>query len=620
MSYKKLLLIFISVLLCLSFVSCGLLFPKEESSETDTELSSESEAETVGDGDTESAPKDTESDTEAAPAYISLYEGSSGAKIIYGMDADSSVMQLANGLANSLRKMGVAEHKVTTARSEYDAEAVEIVVGRTDYAESKQVYSSIGYGEAKACVVGNKVVLAAFDIEGLERAIELFKYEINDCKDENGGLRVLSDYAEGEVTNQAMKELPVLSGATPTAIIDSGDGSHTLSFEDLSETLFDAYLNEVTEEGFELYCKNTIEKNDFYTYFKGDKMLYALYLENLKAAKIIISQKTNTDMSVLKTDTSYVKGDKAVLLTQLGLTYAADHEKDSGTKHPEAEYYTSGMSYIIRLDDGSFIVVDGGYDKQGDADRLYETMKKQSGSEQITVAAWVFSHMHSDHVEFFPKFASTYADKVTIERFIYNVPGKGQINGHSDSFSKIRPILNQYYSDTPKIKAVAGQKFYIRSVEIEILYSFDISRNVLKNYNNSSLVFTLKAEGKQVMFMGDYSETTPVLNKIYTVQTLKSDVMQVAHHGISDGNNALNRAIAPDYALWPVSGLQIRTEWEKNPVKINLESYGFNSYFVNMDQSRVFVSGDDVLVMNLSGDISTALYDNFDAYLGGVTK
>ena len=120
--------------------------------------------------------------------------------------------------------------------------------------------------------------------------------------------------------------------------------------------------------------------------------------------------------------------------------------------------------------------------------------------------------------------------------------------------------------------------------------------------------------------MGDYSETTPVLNKIYTVQTLKSDVMQVAHHGISDGNNALNRAIAPDYALWPVSGLQIRTEWEKNPVKINLESYGFNSYFVNMDQSRVFVSGDDVLVMNLSGDISTALYDNFDAYIGGVTK
>lgn len=605
MRAKNLYIIIISLILCLSLASCGLLNPSAGEQESDSSVAESSE---------------TATEPSIAPTYLSLYENEAGVRIIYPQDASSEVVNLASGLSTSLKKMGIAEHKATTERDDYKTEEIEIVLGYTKYAESVSVYATLGYGEARACVEGNKIILAAFDTKGLEKAIELFKYEINDCKDEAGGLRILNNWSESVITNETVAALPVLSGAVPSAITDSGDGSYTVSFKSLDRSTFESYIAGLKANGFELYTENSIENNNFYTYFKGEQEIYAIYLENTKTAKIMIAPKSITDTSILKPDASYVKGDREITFTQLGLTYAADHEKDAGTKHPDADYYTSGMSYVIRLDDGSFIIIDGGYDKQGDADRLYETMVLQSGSENIKVAAWIFTHMHSDHVEVFTKFAKSYSDKVTIERFIYNRPGSGQIGSHTDSFSKIRPYMEQYYSNVPRIKAVAGQKFFIRSCEIEILYSYDISQSALKNYNNSSLVFTLKAEGKQIMILGDYSEAGPILNKIYTSDTLKSDVVQVAHHGISDGNDILNRMIAADYAFWPVSALKIRTEWESNPTNVDLSTYFFNSYYMSMDPSRVFISGDDVVVMRLSGDIEVDIYDNFSEYITPVAQ
>jgi hypothetical protein len=205
---------------------------------------------------------------------------------------------------------------------------------------------------------------------------------------------------------------------------------------------------------------------------------------------------------------------------------------------------------------------------------------------------------------------------VTIERFIYNRPGVDLRGDHSDSHAKLMGAIDNYYKDVPMIKAHAGQKYYFGVVEVEMLYTLEISTSKLTNYNNASLVFRINAEGKQIMVTGDYSESNPMLLKLYTAETLKSDIMQVAHHGISDGSNTLNTTIAPEYALWPVASLQLKTYWNSNPTNIDLTDYFFNNYFINMDQSKVFVSGDDVVVLTLTGDITSTVYDNFDEFLG----
>ena len=583
MKYRRLLLIFLSLTLCLSLFACA---DKGE--------------------DNESVSTDTEEQTEPKDPYLSLYEGEKGVKVIYSPSASSEVLDIATKLARSLGRMGIATHEAEAAINN-DPNTVEILVDRTGYEESDAAYADIGYGEGIVSVIGNKVTIAGLDTKSLEKAVDMLLHAVDKHKNTDGGLRIPRDYKEVGISNETVAALPIMDGATPKAMTGVGDGGYMLTFDGVNKANVDAYLEKLTADGYSKYVENIIENNSFYIYIKEQKVLNVAYLENREEARIIIEPKTNAPLDLMIKDESYVKGDKAVTLTQLGLAYASDSQI--------AEYYTSGMSYIMRLDDGSFIVIDGGYDKQGDADRLYETMKLQAGSDNVTVAAWIFTHAHSDHVEVFPKFAASYSDKVEIERFIYNIPGADQKGTHSDSSAKLISALDKYYKSVPRIKAHAGQKLYIRSVEVEMLYTLELSNAALKNYNNTSLVFRINAEGKQIMITGDYSESSPTLLALYTEKTLKSDIMQVAHHGISDGNLKLNSTIAPEYALWPVVALQLKTYWNSNPTSIDLTGYLFNQYFINMDDDHVFVAGDDVVVMTLAGDITATVYDNFDNYV-----
>lgn len=590
MKAKRLLLVILSVLICLSAVSC-----KEQTKDTE---------ESIADGS-----------TEAVSPYLDLFDGGKGVDVIYSPDASSATMEIAMNLAKRLTRIGNVEYEASPLIHEPDPDKTEIFVANVGCDEDKQAYADLGYGESKVCVIGNKAVVCGFDNESLKAAVETLLLSAKECKDENGGLRVERTLLKTQTVISAVSELPVLENAVPESITNTGEGCYMLTFKNVEKTDADAYREALVAKGYSLCAPNVIENNEFYTYTDQTRALTVMYLANTKTAKVLIEPIANVDLSILKQNEGYVKGNEEITFTQLGVAYA---DEASGNI---AEYYTSGMSYVMKLDDGSFIVIDGGYDKQGDADRLYELMKKQSGGEEnITVAAWIFTHAHSDHSEVIIKFARGYADKVSVERFIYNFPGSGQIGNHSDSAPKVIGTLDAYYKDVPRIKAHAGQKLYIRSAVIEMLYTLEVSADQLKNYNNSSLVFTVKAEGKQIMMLGDYSETAPMLLKLYTAATLKSDVVQVAHHGISDGSNLLNRAIEAEYALWPVVALQLKTYWQTNPKNIDLSTYGFNSYFMNMAQDKVFVAGDDVVVITLAGDITATAYDNFEAYQQGTAK
>ena len=75
--------------------------------------------------------------------------------------------------------------------------------------------------------------------------------------------------------------------------------------------------------------------------------------------------------------------------------------------------------------------------------------------------------------------------------------------------------------------------------------------NLPNALNNSSIVYRLIVEGKSILFLGDLgyeggerllAETPPYL--------LRSDIVQVSHHGQSGVGESVYRAIAPKIALW----------------------------------------------------------------------
>ena len=121
------------------------------------------------------------------------------------------------------------------------------------------------------------------------------------------------------------------------------------------------------------------------------------------------------------------------------------------------------------------------------------------------------------------------------------------------------------------------------------------------------------------------------LTTLYSATTLKSDIMQVAHHGISgmrspekkalglyyDYSNTAYGMIAPEYAFWPVCDMHVVWKEGETVHDLQLDEMTMNRYIWDeMDQSKVYVAADDVVVMTINdGAIGVTTYADATAYL-----
>ena len=84
-----------------------------------------------------------------------------------------------------------------------------------------------------------------------------------------------------------------------------------------------------------------------------------------------------------------------------------------------------GMAYVIQLNDGRFIVIDGG--EAGTESRyqmnkkvLYSYLKARKQGEKVTIACWVITHFHSDHVDVAMRFMREYQAELDVQAFAYH--------------------------------------------------------------------------------------------------------------------------------------------------------------------------------------------------------
>ena len=81
-----------------------------------------------------------------------------------------------------------------------------------------------------------------------------------------------------------------------------------------------------------------------------------------------------------------------------------------------------GMSYTVRLSDGRFIVIDGGWNFTPDARELMRVLKAGSPFEKPVIAAWIMTHAHCDHYRCFNTFCELFGGEFTVEKFMLNFP------------------------------------------------------------------------------------------------------------------------------------------------------------------------------------------------------
>ena len=330
-------------------------------------------------------------------------------------------------------------------------------------------------------------------------------------------------------------------------------GQVTYVLEKTDAASYITYLQTLEDAGWEQYSNNIMEgTNLFATYHKDGASLYCYYISAKNTTYIVSAPDQN--LEVLASDNQY-ESRCTPLLTQVKLL---------------CEDYSGGMGYVIRLGDGRFIVVDGGYNEQDfyHAKKFYALMQEQNVLDKVTIAAWIVTHPHADHLGTAADFLRTYtAEDVDIQHMIFNFPVDEDLAikepealtyDHTSYMPTFMMALEQLWPQLPVTVCHTGQVYHFADATIEILHTVeDFYPDSIRNFsrtaiNASSVVFRVDLAGQKIMFLADSSEDcSKDLVKMWG-NYLKSDIMQAAHHGLIGGTVSLYSAIDPTVAMVPM--------------------------------------------------------------------
>ncbi len=309
-----------------------------------------------------------------------------------------------------------------------------------------------------------------------------------------------------------------------------------LSFENVSYNQFETYTKKLAVFGFEKKESHNLWQNTFCSFYNGDATIILSYFPTLNQMKIVARK---GDVPLIYNDNTNKKITTSKLTLIDGINF--------------------GESLVLRLADGRFIVFDGGWELQSDADKLMAVLKEQSVFDKPRIAAWIFTHPHIDHYRCFFVFYPMYKDDVIIEKIIYNFPeatdelaekfGAGSAPWCSDEIACMRRFETAISECTAtKIKAHTGQIFNISNARFETISSPDVIDKFPCDSNIYSLVFKATIEGQIILFGADGIFDDTLLAERYG-EYLKSDILQVPHHGFNPDDSKAYKFINPETCL-----------------------------------------------------------------------
>ena len=469
---------------------------------------------------------------------------------------------------------------ITDAASKEDTSAYFIHIGYTDDADVQAFYSELGYGDAGIKVVGNKIIVAAYTYEGYDKMITSLG-EVLSENFKDGAIKVLSsEISKVKTINKTLNNFPAIDGCTRFSYADCGLSQSLVIVENGTPEKFKEYVKKY-EADYTLVSSVEDAGNLFNTYTKGNDLYNVSYSKGDDCIRIIINNNTKPTKYFEKTEAKTVT---TPLVNMIGLAWGTeDYAKD----------YQLGLSMVFRLGDGTFIVVDGGFNRQQDAYTVLQFIRNNTPEGmKPTISAWFMTHAHPDHHNMFAKqFVNNYKHLVDIKALIFNPPSLAINNSENDAGNKeggeYQTIINvaKGIDGCEVIRAHVGDRYYIGDAVIDMLYTVDYQYPTsFTYYNTCSMIFRVELGGQKIMVTGDGANSSfSKIAKMYG-ETLKCDFVQVAHHGyttgVSDGSaTAIIEAykyMSPTVVLYP------------NGEPGYKETIGrvFNSYLVSMPSVR----------------------------------
>ena len=440
----------------------------------------------------------------------------------------------------------------STDKSQDANELPELIIGCTSHPAMKALYSTLGYGDACIRVLGNKILIAAYTSAGYTEILDhLFKAIRNGRG--NGRIEITVSELETRIAaDPYLNRIPKADVSAAPSISDCGINQTLLLYKNTSVEVYERYVSALDNK--ELIVSSEITGNRFSTFTSGTDTINVSFSKSESALRIIYT--VNSRPTELFTASEAKKICEPLLIM-----------RGMGWQVEGADPKTNGLCILIRLSDGRFIIIDGGWDRQRDADDLYRLLSENTpNGMKVTVAAWIITHAHEDHHSTFAfDFPDTYRNFVTVENVIFNPPMGGiyvgsNPSGHTKNEKEVLTAIGKL--DARLVRAHVGDKYYIGDAVVDVLYTADlIYPEQFEYYNTSSLMLSIEIAGQRIMITGDGSNAAFDRMADMFGSSLKCNIVQLAHHGYgtrvsANESTSIVRGytyMSPSVILWPAS-------------------------------------------------------------------
>ncbi|MBE6629564.1 MAG: hypothetical protein E7624_01780 [Ruminococcaceae bacterium] len=468
----------------------------------------------------------------------------------------AAVENIVNKLSDmaKLGKRGVTKYKDSTA-----AAGAEFMVGIVEREPVKQALSKLKGSEYCFCVQNGQIYMTAWNDAALAACYTFVEgfLEIAAITAEDGSVTVALPEGFtlfGNGNPAWVTDFPKPDGLQLYNTLDTAENSLQYLYlgEGVSAEAFRAYGEKLKGEGYTVLAENEIEESLFATFVNKEAglMIYVAY--NAYAHQSEYAHKYERALRVVVCPTStHAVPDAAILNANQNYKKVTD----TAVTQIALEKGYVGMSYVITLEDGRFIIFDGGKTGSGSlaADHLWDVLnasykriygKEPTKNDPVRVAAWVITHSHGDHYNVAKSLLKNYGASglLDLEYLIGNYPSKSAVwpiyNADIGMMTEEGTIESlQRVTDFTYLKVHAGQKYYFANLEIEVITTYDDlnpTRVHVQNDTNTVLRFTLKKQGKEdytMLWLGDANARQSRFMCAMYGNYLKSDMVQVAHHG-----------------------------------------------------------------------------------------